>query len=126
MNEGDEAIESMVTRKKKRRSGFRYSSKKVLEPSRVKRETTNVGRIQFKSVIKALSYPSEIGDSVHHDCSVRSGFPLCLDSVEELDGDGVELNYGNAITYDGCNIKVNNINFPDTCLIHGLVIVNSY
>jgi hypothetical protein len=105
MNEGDEAIESMVTRKKKRRSGFRYSSKKVLE---------------------ALSYPSEIGDIVHHDCSVRSGFPLCLDSVEELDGDGVELNYGNAITYDGCNIKVNNINFPDTCLIHGLVIVNSY
>jgi hypothetical protein len=126
MNEGDEAIESMVTRKKKRRSGFRYSSKKVLEPSRVKRETTNVGRIQFKSVTKALSYPSEIGDIVHHDCSVRSGFPLCLDSVEELDGDGVELNYGNAITYDGCNIKVNNINFPDTCLIHGLVIVNSY
>jgi hypothetical protein len=43
MNEGDEAIESTVTRKKKRRSGFRYSSKKVLERSRVKRETTNVG-----------------------------------------------------------------------------------
>jgi hypothetical protein len=33
MNEGDEAIESTVTRKKKRRSGFRYSSKKVLERS---------------------------------------------------------------------------------------------
>jgi hypothetical protein len=120
MNEGDEAIESTVTRKKKRHSGFRYSSKKVLERSRVKRETTNVGGIQFKSVTKALSYPSE------HDCSARSSFPLCLDSVEELDGDGVELSCGNAITFDGCNIKVSNITFPDTCLILGQVIVNSY
>jgi hypothetical protein len=111
MNEGDEAIESTVTRKKKRRSGFRYSSKKVLERSRVKRETTNVGGIQFKSATKALSYPSEIGDIVHHDCSARSSFPLCLDSVEELDGDGMELSCGTAITYERSNIKVSNFNF---------------
>jgi hypothetical protein len=60
MNERDEAIESTETRKKRRRSGFRYSSKKVLECSRVKRETAKVGGVQFKSVTRTLSYPSEI------------------------------------------------------------------
>jgi hypothetical protein len=39
MNERDDPTESTESRKKKRRSGFRFSSKKVLERSRVKRET---------------------------------------------------------------------------------------
>jgi hypothetical protein len=106
MNEGDEAIESTETRKKRRRSRFRYSSKKVLERSRVKRETAKVGGVQFESVTKTLSYPSEIGDIVHHDCAARSSFPTCLDSVEEHDGDRMELSCGDAVTYERCNIKV--------------------
>jgi hypothetical protein len=72
MNEGDEAIESTETRKKRRRSGFRYSSRKVLERSRVKRETAKVGGVQFEAVTRTLSYPSEICDIVHHDCAARS------------------------------------------------------
>jgi hypothetical protein len=106
MNEGDESIESTETRKKKRRSGFRYFSKKVLERSRVKRRTAKVGGIQFESVTKALSYPSEIGDIVHYDCATGSSFLPCLDSVEEHDGDGMELSCDNAITYKRCNIKI--------------------
>jgi hypothetical protein len=106
MNEGDEAIESTETRKKKRRSGFRYYRKKDLERSRMKRETAKVGGNQFESITKALSYPSEIGDFVHHDCAVGSSYLPCLDSVEEHDGDGMDLSYGNAVIYEGCNLKV--------------------
>jgi hypothetical protein len=98
MNEGDESIESTETRKKKRPSGFRYSSKKVLERLRVKRRTAKVGGIQFESVTKALSYPSEIGNIVHHDYAAGLSFPPCLDSIEEHDGDRMELSCGNAKT----------------------------
>jgi hypothetical protein len=106
MNEGDEAIESTGTRKKRRRSGFRYSSRKVLERSRVKRETAKVGGVQFEDVTRTLSYPSGIGDNVHPDCAARSSIPTCLDSVEELDGDINELSCGDAVTYERCNIEV--------------------
>jgi hypothetical protein len=111
MNEGDDPIESTESRKKKRRSRFRFSSKKVLERSRVKRETAMFRGIQFESVTKALSYPSEIVDVVHHDCAVGSTFQPCLDSVEEHERDGIELSCGNAITYEGCNIEVSNFYF---------------
>jgi hypothetical protein len=106
MNEGDEAIESTGTRKKMRRSGFRYSNMKVLERSRVKRETAKVGGVQFEDVTRTLSYASGIGDNVHHDCAARSSIPTCLDSVEELDGDINELSCGDAVTYERCNIEV--------------------
>jgi hypothetical protein len=106
MNEGDVSIESTETRKKKRRSGFRYSSKKEFDRSKVKRRTAKVVGIQFESVTRALSYPSESGDIVLHDNAAGSSFPPCLDSVEEHDGDEMELSCGNAITYDRCNIKV--------------------
>jgi hypothetical protein len=113
MNEGDEAIESTGIRKKRRRSGFRYSSRKVLERSRVKRETAKVGGVQFEDVTRTLSYPSGIGDNVHQDCAARSSIPTCLDSVEELDGDINELSCGDAVTYERCNIEVSY--FSDNC-----------
>jgi hypothetical protein len=43
MNEGDESLPSTETRKKRRGLGFRYSSKKDLERSRVKKRTAKVG-----------------------------------------------------------------------------------
>jgi hypothetical protein len=104
MNEGDVSIES--TTKKKRRSRFRYSSKKALDRSKVKRRTAKVLGIQIESVTRALSYPSESGYIVLHDNAARSSFPPCVDCVEEHDGDEMELSCGNAITYDSCNIKV--------------------
>jgi hypothetical protein len=106
MNERDDQIESTESRKKKRRSGFRFSSKKVLERSRVKRETAKFRRIQFESVTKALSYPSKIADG-----AVGSTFQPCLDSVEEHERDRIERSCGNAITYGGCNIEVSNFYF---------------
>ena len=107
MNELDEAIVTTETRKKKRRSGFRYSSRKVLQRSRVKGETSKVRRIQLESVTKTLSFPNEIVDTVHHDCAPGSSLQPCLDSVEEHDSHGMEL------TFDRCNIKVSIMSFFD-------------
>jgi DNA-binding transcriptional MerR regulator len=59
MNEGDESIPSTVTRKKRRGSGFRFSSKKDLERSKLKR-TARAGGSELASVEKALSYPSTL------------------------------------------------------------------
>ena len=109
MNELDETFVSTETRKKRRRSGFRYSSKKVLQCSRVKQKTSKVGRIQLESVTKALAFWSEIVDSVHHDCALRSSHQPFLDSVEEHDGDGIELTCGHASTFDISKLKVSNI-----------------
>jgi len=106
MNELDEALVSTETRKRRRRSGFRYSSRKVLQRSRVKRETSKVGETELKSVTKALSFPSESVDTVHHDCAPGSSLQPCLDSIEEQDGDETVLRCENAITFDRSNIKV--------------------
>ena len=78
MNEGDEVIVSSATRKKKRRSGFRFSSKKVLQRSRVKKETSRVGGIQFESITKALSFLCEIGEINHQDYAPGLRLPSCL------------------------------------------------
>ena len=106
MNEVDESSVSTETRKKRRRSGFRYSSKKVLQRSRVQREISKVEGIQLESVTKALAYPSETIDSVHHDSAIRSTLQPFLDSVEEHDGDGDELPCAHDSTIDISNVKV--------------------
>ena len=106
MNELDEAIVS--TRKKRRRSGFRYSSKKVLQRLRVRRESSKVGGVQLESVRKALSFPSEIVDTVHHDFAPGSSLQPFPDIVEEHEDDKIELTCGDAIR---CNIKVRIMSF---------------
>jgi hypothetical protein len=47
-----------VTRKRKRGSGFRYSTKKALERSRLSKKTTKGRVLEFASMTKALTYPS--------------------------------------------------------------------
>ena len=84
MNEGVEAIELTETRKKRRHSGFRFSSRKVLNWSRVQREASRVGGYQFEFVTKALSY--EECDIVHNVCPIGSSYSPCLDRVLEHDG----------------------------------------
>jgi hypothetical protein len=64
MNEGDDSVLSTETRKKKRKLGFRYSSKRVLERSRLSKSSA-------KAVKKVLLYPD-------------SGGPAFLENVEEL------------------------------------------
>ena len=109
MNEGVEAIELTETRKKRRCSGFRFSSRKVLNWLRVQRGVAKVGGYQFESVTKAFSY--EECDIVHNVCAVGSSYPTCLDRVLEHDGVGKDLSIGNAIIYEDCNQKVNYFNF---------------
>ena len=132
MNELDESSVSTETRKKKRWSGFRYSSKKVLQRSRVQRETSKVGRVQLESVTKALAFPSDIVDSVHHDYALRSTLQPFLDSVEEHDGDGIELPYGHASTFDISNIKVSipltffTITLISNCILKSVIMSNFF
>ena len=109
MNEIDEAI--VTGTRKKRRSGFRYSSRKVLQRSRVRRETSKVGGNQLESVRKALSFSSDIDDTVQHDLAAGSSLQPSLDIVEEHEGDGLELTCGHAFTFDKSNIKVIIISF---------------
>jgi DNA-binding transcriptional MerR regulator len=82
MNEGDGTILSRETRKKKRGSGFRYSSKKDLELSKLKKAAKSRGS-ELASVTKALSYPrAQSSGGVS-----GLGGPFCLEGVKEQDGD---------------------------------------
>jgi DNA-binding transcriptional MerR regulator len=82
MNEGDGTILSRETRKKKRGSGFRYSSKKDLERSKLKKAAKSRGS-ELASVTKALSYPrAQSSGGVS-----GLGGPFCLEGVKEQDGD---------------------------------------
>jgi DNA-binding transcriptional MerR regulator len=86
MNEGGGLIPSREARKKRRGSGFRYSSKKDLERSKLKR-AAKTRASELASVTKALSYPrAQSSGGVS-----GSGGPLCLEGVKEQDGDEVDL-----------------------------------
>jgi hypothetical protein len=75
MNEGDDSVLSTETRKKKRKPGLRYSSKKALERSRLSKNSAKV-------VKKVLLY-------------LDSGGPAFLEPVEELAG--VRIGTSNSI-----------------------------
>jgi hypothetical protein len=57
MKECDESINATGSRKKKRRSGFRFLSQKVLDRSRLTR-LAKARVCEVKSVTRTLSYPS--------------------------------------------------------------------
>jgi hypothetical protein len=92
MNEGDGSNPAREARKKKRGSGFRYSSKKDLERSKLKRAAKS-RESDLASVTKALSYPCAHSSG----CDPGSGGPLCLEIVREQDGDEKDLRQGNAV-----------------------------
>jgi DNA-binding transcriptional MerR regulator len=92
MNEGNGSILSKETRKRKRGSGFRYSSKKDLERSKLKRVAKSRGS-ELASVTKALSFPFAQSSSGING----SGGPISLNIVNEQDGDEKDLSQGNAI-----------------------------
>jgi hypothetical protein len=104
MNEGDEPLPSTETRKRRRGSGFRYSSKKDLECSRVKMRIAKARIFELASVTKALSYPRGLSSG----CAAGSGGPHCFDIVEEHDGESMELSHGNVIIDGDCPLKVRN------------------
>jgi hypothetical protein len=57
MKECNESINATGSRKKKRRSGFRFSSQKVLDRSRLTR-LAKARVCEIKSVTRTLSFPS--------------------------------------------------------------------
>lgn len=87
----------MQTKNKRRGSGFRYSNKKDLERSKVKRRTVKAGGSKLASVTKALLYSKALSSG----CAVGSGGPHCLDILEEYDGDGIELSIQSFYNYEG-------------------------
>jgi hypothetical protein len=91
MNEGDESFPSMVTRNKKKRIGFRYSSKKALECSRVTKRTIKVGATKLTSVTKALVFSEKL--------SSEKGFAdfTIFESVEEIEGERIAVNFSDTV-----------------------------
>ena len=86
MSEADEKIPSAVTCKRRRGSGFRYSSRKVLQHSRVRKEVAKGTFSKLGSERKALSYPvdllSEIGVVHLGDCSSGLASSLNIGETE--------------------------------------------
>jgi hypothetical protein len=99
MSEVDAKGPTTVTRKRKRGSGFRYSSKKVLDRSKLSKEAARGRVLELGSVKKALTYLvellSEIGVVDLGDCSTR---PASLHSVDENDAEGIDVRVGIADT----------------------------
>jgi hypothetical protein len=83
MNVLGESVPSTEIRKKKRGSRFRYSSKKVLERSRLSKKTAKACGSEFTTVAKALAFSSETD---HPDCATGSSGQPLLHSVLENDG----------------------------------------
>ena len=108
MSEVDGTIPTTVTRKRRRGSGFRYSSRKALERSRVRKEATKDRALEFGSTRKALSYPiellSEIGVVDLRDCSNE---PAYLYSVDENEVERIEESTEIGDTIARCMRKVN-------------------
>jgi hypothetical protein len=101
MNEGGGLIPSREARKKKRGSGFRYSSKKDLERSKLKR-AAKTRALEPASVTKALSY-----SRAQSSGGVSGlGGPFCLEGVKEQDGDEVDLRQCNSMDEGECSLQV--------------------
>jgi hypothetical protein len=88
MNECDELFPAIESRKKKRGFGFRFSSKKVLDRSRLKR-LGNARGCEITSVTRMLSYPSLIPSEVcvsdiHGSAATSCESPVLI-SIDEFE-----------------------------------------
>jgi hypothetical protein len=101
MNEGGGLIPSRETRKRRRRSRFRYSSKKDLERSKLK-TAAKTRASKLASVTKALSYPrAQSSGGVS-----GSGGPFCLEGVKEQDGEEVDFKQCRSMVEGECPLQV--------------------
>jgi hypothetical protein len=102
MSEADGTIPTTVTRKRKRGFGFRYSSKKALQRSRLSKEISKGGVLELGSARKALTYPSELMSEIGvvslAGCSSGSFGLASLQSVDENPEDRIEASTGNALS----------------------------
>jgi hypothetical protein len=124
MSEADGTIPSTVTRKRKRRSGFKFSTKKALERSKLSKEIATGRVLELGSVQKALTYPnsllSEIGVVDLADCSIGSFGIISLHSVEESQEEITDAGLGNVRSDIECHNTVSIIVSSLECLILSL------
>jgi hypothetical protein len=110
MSEADGTSMTTVTGKRKRRSGFRYSTKKALEHFRLSKKIAKGGVFDFTSIRKVLMYPSallsEIGVVDLGDCSTRSFGPTSLHSIDENEEERIDVSIGIADAVADCFKKV--------------------
>ena len=106
MSNADGSIPTTVTRKRKRGSGFRYSSKKALERSRLSKEKARDRGLEFGSVRKALTYPSELLNEIGvvdlAECSSGSYEQLPLHSVDEHNEVRTDAGLANVVSDNAC------------------------
>jgi hypothetical protein len=97
MSGADGTIPTTVTRKRKRRSGFTYSTKRAIECSRLSKEIAKGRVLELGSVRKALTYPSELLSEIGH---------ASLQSVDENQEERFEASIGLAFAVSECYKKV--------------------
>ena len=94
MNDCDELIPITESRKKKRGFGFRFSSKRVLDRSRLKK-LAKARVCEVPSVTQTLSYPilipSIVCASDFHGSAVTSCESLVLVTVDEFEEERKEV-----------------------------------
>jgi hypothetical protein len=112
MSEADGTGPTTVTRKRKRGSGFKYSTKKALERSKLSKEIAKGRVLGLGSVRMALTYPiellSEIGVVDLRDCSIGSA---SLHLVDENEAERIDVSIGIADTIAECIKKVSIIRY---------------
>jgi hypothetical protein len=118
MNEGEESIPSKETRKKRRRSRFRYSSKKDLDHLRLKRKNAKAGGSKLASVIKALSFPGVLSSG----SAAGLGGPHCLDRVVEHDEERIEICLNDSFSDRAFTERVSNIYFVSFLFVFKITI----
>jgi hypothetical protein len=94
-----------VTTKRKRGFGFRYSTKKALERSKLSREIAK-GRVpELGSMRKALIYPSELWSNIGivdlGNFSSGSIGPASLHLVDKNQEERIDASIGNIVLVDG-------------------------
>ena len=121
MSNVDGSIPTTVIRKRKRRTGFRYSSKKALERSKLSKEKAKGRGSEFGSMRKALSYPSKLLNDIGvvdlAECSSGAYEQLPLHSVDEYNEVKTDAGLANVVfDNERCNIVSITVSFHK-CLI---------
>lgn len=110
MSEAKRMFSTMLTGKRKRGFGFRSSTKKTLEHSKLSKKTAKGRVLEFASVTKALRYRSallnEIGVVDLRDCSTGSIGLASLYSIDENQEERIDESIGNIVLVDECSNKV--------------------
>ena len=121
MSSADGSIPTTVTRKRKRRSRFRYSTKKALERSKLSKEKARDRGIELGSVRKVLTYPSELLNEIGvvdlRECSSGSYEQLPLQSVDEYNELKTEGGLANVVSDNECCNIVSIIVSFHKCLV---------